>query len=51
LIPPEETDKLATLLRGAGANVTLRWDPAGHTLTRGDIDAAREWLAGVAVRG
>ncbi len=46
LIPPEETDQLATLLRGAGANVTLRWDPAGHTLTRGDIDAARTWLAG-----
>ncbi len=51
LVPPEETDKLATALRNAGANVTLRWDHAGHTLTRGDIDAAREWLAGVATAG
>ena len=51
LIPPEETDKLATRLRDAGATVTLRWDQAGHTLTRGDIDAAREWLAGDVARG
>lgn len=51
LVPPEETDRLATALRNAGANVTLRWDHAGHTLTRGDIDAAREWLAGVATAG
>jgi predicted esterase len=51
LIPPEETDQLATLLRESGANVTLRWDQAGHTLTRGDIDAAREWLAAVTAGG
>jgi len=25
--------------------VTLRWDDAGHTLTKGDVEAAAEWIA------
>ncbi len=45
IIPPSTTDALARLLEGYGAAVTLRWFPGGHQLTRGDIDAAREWLA------
>jgi predicted esterase len=48
IVPPTESERLAALLRERGANVTLRWDDAGHTLTRADVDAAREWLAGVA---
>jgi predicted esterase len=44
LIPAEETDGLAALLTAAGADVTLVWQRAGHTLTREDVAAARTWL-------
>jgi predicted esterase len=40
-----ETERLAGLLRSAGAEVTLAWQPGGHTLTSPDIDAARAWLS------
>jgi len=30
--------------REAGANVTLRFEPAGQPLVFGDIEAAKEWL-------
>jgi predicted esterase len=44
LVSPAETERLATLLRSAGADVTLAWQPAGHELTSGDVSRAREWL-------
>ncbi len=44
IIPPANTERLAGLLRSAGAEVTLRWSPAGHQLTRDDVDASRAWL-------
>ena len=44
LVAPEETERLASLLRRAGAHVDLQWQPAGHQLTQGDVSAAREWL-------
>jgi predicted esterase len=44
MVPPEETDALAALLRDAGANVTLHWERGGHQLMAGEIDAARQWL-------
>jgi predicted esterase len=44
LIAVEETERLVTLLRGAGADVTLAWQPSGHNLTREDIAQARAWL-------
>jgi len=50
IVPPADTEELAGLLRERGADVTLRWDDAGHTLTRGDVDAARDWLAGFLAR-
>ena len=43
---PDETEKLAALLRGAGADVTTQWQPGGHGLTREEALAAAEWLAG-----
>jgi len=43
---PDETEKLAALLRGAGADVTTHWQPGGHGLTREEALAAAEWLAG-----
>lgn len=44
LVATEETERLADLLRRAGAEVTLAWQEAGHELTQGDIDNARRWL-------
>jgi phospholipase/carboxylesterase len=48
LIPQDQTEVLASILRAAGAEVTLKWLPTGHNLTREDVESAREWLAGSA---
>jgi predicted esterase len=45
LISVEETERLAALLRSAGADVTAAWQNAGHELTDRDVITAREWLA------
>jgi predicted esterase len=47
LVSQEETERLAALLRQAGAEVTLAWQSAGHALTQADVVDAREWLAAV----
>jgi predicted esterase len=44
IIPPANTERLAGMLKGYGAEVTLEWFPVGHQLTGADVDAAREWL-------
>ena len=44
IVPASETKSLAELLRQAGADVTIRYFPAGHELTRSDVEAARDWL-------
>lgn len=44
IIPPSNSEQLARMLKDAGADVTLRWSPVGHQLTRDDVDAARAWL-------
>lgn len=46
MVPAAETERLATQLQGFGASVTLYWEPGGHALGRGELDAARSWLAG-----
>jgi predicted esterase len=43
LIPAAEAERLAALLRQAGANVTIEWQPGGHQLTRQDLTQARQW--------
>ena len=45
LVSVEETERLAALLRSAGADVTTSWQNAGHELTERDLTTAREWLA------
>jgi phospholipase/carboxylesterase len=47
IVPAENAERLAAMLRKAGANVTLRFEPAGHSLALGDVRAAREWLTGI----
>ena len=44
IVPVENAERLAAMLREAGAHVTLRFEPAGHALGLGDIKAAKEWL-------
>ncbi|HNP85345.1 MAG TPA: alpha/beta hydrolase, partial [Kouleothrix sp.] len=44
LITPAGTEQLANLLRAAGANVTLYWQPGGHSLTQAEVYAAADWL-------
>jgi len=50
MIPPESTERLAELLREAGAEVTLDWQPGGHGIGRAEVEAARDWLAEVIPR-
>lgn len=45
LIPQTESERLAELLTGYGAQVDLYWRPGGHGLDQGDLDAARNWFA------
>jgi phospholipase/carboxylesterase len=45
LVSAAETERLASLLRSAGADVTLVWQNAGHQLTEGDLEQARQWVA------
>jgi phospholipase/carboxylesterase len=42
---PEHAERLAGLLRRAGADVTLHWHPGGHTITQSEVEAARRWIA------
>jgi phospholipase/carboxylesterase len=44
IIPTSETQRLVELLRGAGADVTIRFFHAGHNLTNNEIEIARDWL-------
>jgi predicted esterase len=43
LIPAAEAERLASLFRQAGANLTIEWQPGGHQLTRQDLTLARQW--------
>jgi phospholipase/carboxylesterase len=45
IVPAEETERLAALLKGAGADVTLRWADAAHAIAGAEVDAAEGWLA------
>ena len=45
LIPVEEPERLAEMLRGFGAEVDLRWSDGGHPLGSDEVDAAAGWMA------
>ena len=44
IIAPSETQRLVELLRRAGAEVTIRFFHAGHSLTNTEIELAGQWL-------
>ena len=45
MVPKENTERLVELLRDAGAEIHLRWQPTGHGLTREDVEEAKRWLS------
>jgi phospholipase/carboxylesterase len=47
MIAPENTERLAEILREAGADLDLRWHNTSHALTYEEVAEAKEWLAGV----
>ena len=46
IIPQANAERLVTLLQGAGADVTMHWEPTAHGLTPADVVVARTWLSG-----
>jgi phospholipase/carboxylesterase len=51
IAPPAEGERLASLLRSAGAAVQSSAVPSGHGLTRADVSACAAFLAPAAVAG
>ncbi len=47
MISPQNTERLAEILREAGADLDLRWRDTGHALTYEEVAEAREWLSEV----
>ena len=45
IVPTENTERLAVMLREAGAEVELFWHMGGHTLTREEVERAKQSLA------
>ena len=45
IAPLAQAERLAELLRRAGADVTVHWQQAGHTVTKDELDAAQRWIA------
>jgi predicted esterase len=44
IVPQAQSERLAELLRQAGADVTVHWVAGGHGITKGEVDAAATWL-------
>lgn len=44
IVPAAQAERLAQLLRDAGADVTLHWQPGGHSVSKDEVDAARKWI-------
>jgi phospholipase/carboxylesterase len=44
IVPVAQAERLAEMLRQAGADVTLHWEPGGHGITHREVEAAREWI-------
>jgi phospholipase/carboxylesterase len=47
MIPPDNTQTLAEMLKSSGANVELRWRDTGHALTYEEVGEAKEWLSNI----
>lgn len=45
IVSRDQAESLAALFRDSSANVTLKYQAAGHDLTPADLATAQEWLA------
>jgi predicted esterase len=45
IVPTNNVERLAELLRSSGAEVNLKWQLAGHNLVPSEVREATEWLA------
>ena len=45
LVPAAQSERLAELLRRAGADVEIHWEPGGHSITPSEVKTAQRWLA------
>jgi phospholipase/carboxylesterase/glyoxalase family protein len=48
IVPREQTQRLAEVLAGYGADLSLQFSPGGHELTREELIAVREWISKLA---
>ena len=44
IVPLNQPEELATILRNAGAEVELHWERAGHNLTAEDLIVSTRWM-------
>lgn len=44
LVPAAQSQRLADVLRAAGAEVELHWTDAGHSITPDEVEAAQRWI-------
>ncbi len=44
IVPMQNTERLVTLLREAGADVETHWHSGGHTITHEEIREAKQWI-------
>ncbi|MBA2312974.1 MAG: alpha/beta hydrolase [Actinobacteria bacterium] len=51
IVPPEDAEKLAVMLEGAGAEVVARWQEGGHGLEPAEMDDAAKWLRTISPSG
>ncbi|HXQ30138.1 MAG TPA: VOC family protein [Gemmatimonadales bacterium] len=45
MVPAAQSERLAEILRRAHAKVTLHWEPGGHAVLKGEVEAAAQWIA------
>ena len=49
IVPPSHSERLAELLKQAGADVTLNWQNTGHGLTNPELTMAQAWMKKLAL--
>jgi predicted esterase len=50
IVSPEESERLADLLRSAGAEVEFHWESGGHTICAAELAAVRDFVDTFAAR-
>jgi phospholipase/carboxylesterase/glyoxalase family protein len=45
IVPRDNTERLATMFAGFGAEIETHWHPGGHELGQDDLVAAQQWLS------